>query len=299
MNAGWQQLRFVLAASDIEVAEALLRLAEAEAIDLADPDDTNALLEPAPGCTPLWPRVTVRALFPAVAELAPLVGVLRDTLPSAADIAVMPLDEAHWRRALHIGPQRKLIGRRLALDGPDGDSVPGRVLLKLNFGMAFGTGEHPTTAACLDWIERELPPNLRVLDYGCGSGVLALAALVLGAARAWAIDIEPQALTATRANAALNRCEDRLWVGLPEALPTTQVDCIAANILARTLIDLADEFARRLVPQGRLLASGVLEAQVDDLIAVLQPHFEDFVVVPRDGWIRLSARRNAEAAPRS
>jgi ribosomal protein L11 methyltransferase len=238
--------------------------------------------------------VTLRALFPAAAELAPLIEILRDNVPSASQIAITPVDDARWQSALVAKPKRILIGQRLALVAPDADPVPGRLLLRLHFGVAFGTGEHPTTAGCLEWIERELPPKLRVLDYGCGSGVLALAALVLGADRAWAVDIEPQALAATLANARLNRCEDRIWIGPPETLPTTEVDCIVANILARTLIDLAGEFARRLVPGGWLLASGVLESQVDGLVEALNPHFEDFESSARAGWVCVRARRAAQ-----
>jgi ribosomal protein L11 methyltransferase len=298
MSAGWQQLRFVLRASEIDVAEALLRLADAQAVDLSDPGDEHALLEPAPGSTPLWPVIALRALFPAAVELRPLIEILRDSVMSASDIAVAPLDDT-WQSALAAPPRRILVGRRLALVGPEADVVPGRLPLRLHFGVAFGTGEHPTTGACLEWIERELPPYLRVLDYGCGSGVLGLAALVLGASAVWAVDIEPQALAATRANARLNRCEGRIWIGPPDALPDVEVDCIVANILARTLIDLAGEFAHRLVAGGWLLTSGVLENQVDDLVDALNPYFDDFAMETREGWVCLRARRAAQQPTRS
>ena len=111
-------------------------------------------------------------------------------------------------------------------------------------GLAFGTGEHPTTALCLDWLERHVASGMTVLDYGCGSGILALAALALGARFAYAVDNDPQALTATSANAALNGAAERLFVGAPEALPAVAVDVLAANILAGPLVELAPTFAR-------------------------------------------------------
>jgi ribosomal protein L11 methyltransferase len=160
-------------------------------------------------------------------------------------------------------------------------------------GLAFGTGEHPTTSLCLDWLERHVASGSTLLDYGCGTGVLALAALVLGARQAFAVDNDDQALLATRTNAELNGLTDRLAVSAPEALPAVAVDVLAANILAGPLVQLAPKFATYVRPGGRLVLSGVLEAQAAYVAAAYAPYFGELEPALRDGWVRLAGRRNA------
>src|SRR5690606_31563513 len=159
-----------------------------------------------------------------------------------------------------------------------------------HMGHAFGTGAHPTTALCLEWIESALQPGGSVRDFGCGSGVLALAAIALGAQSAWATDNDAEALTAARRNAALNGAGDRLWIGPPEALPDLRYDLVLANILARPLIERADWFANRLVAGGRIVLSGVLDRQRDEVVAAYRRRFEGVSIAGRDGWLRIAAR---------
>jgi ribosomal protein L11 methyltransferase len=158
-------------------------------------------------------------------------------------------------------------------------------------GLAFGTGEHATTALCLEWLERHVASGMTVLDYGCGSGILALAALALGARFAYAVDTDPQALTATRANAALNGAAERLFVDAPEKLPAVVVDMLVANILAGPLIELAPTFAERVVPGGMVVLSGILESQAARVAAAYAPHLENVDQAAREGWVRLAGRR--------
>jgi ribosomal protein L11 methyltransferase len=294
VSSSWQQLSFALKATELEAAETLLRLADAQAISLLDSED-RPLLEPAPGTTPLWPAITVRALFPAQASLDPLARILRQRIASCEALTIARIDDAQWQAAMSSGPKGQTIGTRLALAGRDAAPVPGRALVRLNFGVAFGTGEHATTAMCLSWLDRGLASGACVLDYGCGSGILALAALALGAQRAWAVDIEPQALAATHANAELNDCLQRLWIGEPAALPDIQADVILANILAGALCELAPTFASHLGPGGHLVVSGLLETQQAQVHAALAPYFGEFAAEPRDAWICLSAIRNGAA----
>jgi ribosomal protein L11 methyltransferase len=190
--------------------------------------------------------------------------------------------------------QARAIGKRLWL-APAGDaSAPhDRLAVRIHMGLAFGTGEHPTTALCLEWLERHAAPHTTVLDYGCGSGILALAALALGARFAYAVDNDDQALTATRANAALNGAVDRLFVGSPESLPAVAVDLLLANILAGPLIALAPAFARHVVPGGMLVLSGILERQAAAVASAYAPFFGPLEQATRDGWVRLAGRRNA------
>jgi ribosomal protein L11 methyltransferase len=165
------------------------------------------------------------------------------------------------------------------------------VAVKLNLGLAFGTGDHPTTALCLEWLDANLEPGTRLLDYGCGSGILAIAALRLGAATASAVDIDPQALLATRENADLNNVASQLWIGLPDDLPETEADVLVANILAGPLQDLAARFHELVSPGGRIVLSGILAGQSRAVQEAYAGHFGPFDEQQCDGWIRLSATR--------
>ena len=287
----WQELQVSLQASDLERTEALLRLAGAQAISLADGGD-SALLEPPPGSTPLWPSLSVTALFPQDAVLDRVVALLHSSLDMTPGITVRTLRDEEWEKTWLERPKTRRFGRRLMLSGaeashPDFDGV----VVKLNLGLAFGTGDHPTTALCLEWLDAELPGGARVLDYGCGSGILAIAALRLGATAAWGVDIDPQALRASRDNAALNGVEDRLWVGLPGALADIEVDILIANILAGPLQDLNQAFADCLRPGGHVVLSGILETQSAAVQEAYSARFGPFIERRRDGWICLSATR--------
>ncbi|HEY9183105.1 MAG TPA: 50S ribosomal protein L11 methyltransferase, partial [Gammaproteobacteria bacterium] len=242
---------------------------------------------------PLWPTVIVRASFLPDADLSPLCDLLRDSC-SAVDLSVTGLEESAWKRGLRQTVEARSIGRRLWLAPADDETGPAdRTRIRLNMGLAFGTGAHPTTALCLEWLDAHLIPGATVIDYGCGSGVLAIAALALGASRAWAVDNDSQALLATSANAALNGVSDRLFVGAPESLPAVTVDVLVANILAAPLIELAPAFTACLKPEGALVLSGVLEHQAPRVAAAFAPHFGAFEIDVAQGWARLAARRNS------
>ena len=138
--------------------------------------------------------------------------------------------------------------------------APGAVVLKLDPGLAFGTGTHPSTALCLEWLDAQLEPGATVIDYGCGSGILAIAAVLLGASRAEAFDIDPQALAATHGNAAANGVDGRIVVHEEDAGLRAGADFVVANIIARTLVELAPRLAALVRPGGQLLLAGVLDA---------------------------------------
>jgi ribosomal protein L11 methyltransferase len=289
---GRRQMTLQLAAADVPRAEALLALAGAETFALADAAD-DPVFEPEPSTAPLWPNVTLHAVFAGDADLEPLRELLAATFPSTT-VAVATLPEAAWRPSLEQGVRARPIGARLWLAPADEPHVPeGRSVVRIHMGLAFGTGEHPTTALCLDWLEGHVVSGSTLLDYGCGTGVLALAALVLGAGRAFAVDNDEQALLATRANAELNGLSDRLLICGPEALPAVEVDVLAANILAGPLVELAAKFAAYVRPGGRVILSGVLEAQAARVAAAYAPYFGEIEQAARDGWVRLTGRRNA------
>ena len=287
-----QRLTLELTAADVPNAEALLTLAGAETIALHDAAD-DPVLEPEPNTAPLWPNVVLHALYASDVDLEPLRKVLAGAFPASA-VRIDVLPESAWARGLQQAGGARPIGARLWLAPASDTRIPeGRTAVHINMGLAFGTGEHPTTSLCLEWLESHVESGSTVLDYGCGTGVLALAALALGARRAFAVDNDNQALIATRANAELNGVAERLYIGAPEELPAVTVDVLAANILAEPLVALATTFAKHVRPGGRLVLSGILEAQAARVGAAYQPHFHDFEQSARDGWVRLTARRNA------
>lgn len=169
---------------------------------------------------------------------------------------------------------------------------PGAVNLLLDPGLAFGTGTHPTTALCLEWLDAQTLAGEQVLDFGCGSGILAIAALLLGADHAIGTDIDIQAIEASRDNAKRNGiAEDRFALYLPEQLPAGQSDTVVANILAGPLVALAPQIIERVKPGGRLALSGILAEQADDVRAAYADAFRLDPTAEKDGWVRISGTR--------
>jgi ribosomal protein L11 methyltransferase len=286
----WRQISLHLDAAEAARAEVLLQLAGAAAVAVADAAD-SPLLEPEVGATPLWPTVRVEALFPDTIDLAQLSHLLADALDCQTPPEVAALADEDWIDAW----RQRVVQRRFERLSvvPAGDAAPadGSVPVWLTMGLAFGTGQHPTTALCLEWLGANDTSRARVLDYGAGSGVLAIAALKLGASAAWAVDIDPQALSAARENAALNDVAPSLWVGLPDALPAFEADLILANIVAGPLVALAPDFAARSRAGAQLVLSGILQAQVESVAAAYAPYYEDMDTAEREGWARLVFRR--------
>lgn len=284
----WQQLTLRIAASDLPRTEALLRLAGAAAVAIAD-DGDHAILEPEPGTTPLWPRLSVRALFDADLALAGIEAALGPLVGSG--VTIEHLDEAELARAAEQKIEPAVFGPRLELVPAEDLTTARGTALGLHMGLAFGTGQHPTTRLCLEWLARAAIDGATVLDYGCGTGVLALAALKLGAASATAIDNEPQALDATRRNASLNGLTTRLAVAPPGPLPPDGFDLVLANILAGPLIDHAGTFADAQPAGGRIVLSGLLAAQVDEVEARYAHWYHAFERRELAGWALLTAAR--------
>ncbi|MCK6370558.1 MAG: 50S ribosomal protein L11 methyltransferase, partial [Gammaproteobacteria bacterium] len=261
----WLQVELLVSAEAVDAVETALGGLGALSVSL---DDAGCvpILEPAPGTTPLWPQVRVTALLPAASERKRIGQVLRPFLLTATpDIRFSPVAERDWVREFReqLAPQRfgaKLWICPIGTPCPD----PGGISVALEPGLAFGSGSHPTTALCLAWLAGLETGGAAVLDYGCGSGVLAVAALALGARSATALDIDPQALEATRENAVRNGVSPRLRVTHPEDLgPEERFDIVVANILADTLIDLAPILKRHCRTGARVALSGILASQAE------------------------------------
>ena len=263
-------------------------------VTLEDAGD-DPLLEPEPGTTPLWPHVRVRALYEHPVDPE----AVRSALPvvaAAANVAVREIAERDWIAAsredivpieigsLWIGPQWAT-------------PAPGRTVVRLEPGLAFGSGSHPTTRLCLERLAAAPPAGMDVIDYGCGSGILAVVAAALGARRVVALDIDPQALRATTENARINGVSDRVSVVAADAATHAAVEpasLVVANILAGPLVELAPMLAALTAPGGDLTLSGILEAQADEVAGACRDAFDMKVGARSEGWVRLDGRRREE-----
>jgi ribosomal protein L11 methyltransferase len=279
-------------ALDPQRVESACFSAGALAVTLTDMRD-DAVLEPAPGEVRLWPATQLRALFAADLASPQLVASLGTVLglpPERIEVAAIAdrAWEREWLRDFHA----MRFGRRLWI-APAHEPVnePGAVVVELDPGLAFGTGTHPTTALCLEWLDAHLPERARVIDYGCGSGVLAVAAAKLGATVAYAWDIDPQARVATRDNARRNRVAAAVRLPAIEAKLPPGADVLLANILAAPLIELAPRFAQLVRPAGALVLSGLLDANSAQVTCAYAPWFDIRVFSGRDGWSCLAGVR--------
>jgi ribosomal protein L11 methyltransferase len=277
------------AAPDLEDA---LERAGALSVTLEDAAD-HPVLEPAPGETPLWPRVRVTALFDERTDPLPVAALLTGLPggPGPRDIDIGLLEDRVWEREWLSRFEPMRFGRRLwVCPGGRMPPDPDAVVLRLDPGLAFGTGTHPTTRLCLAWLDGAGLEGCEVVDYGCGSGILALAAALLGARRVIAIDNDPQAVIAARDNAVANGLENRVETRAPGS-STPSADVLLANILAGPLIELAPAFGTSVRPGGRLVLSGILAAQGPAVAAAYAPWFDLASPAAEDGWLCFSGRR--------
>lgn len=304
-NPDWLEVSATLPRERSEAAESDLLAAGAMAVTLLDAED-QPVLEPAPGETPLWPMVRITGLYPGDADPLRVLAELSRLAPGI-DWRPSRLAGRAWEREWlrDFGPLR--FGRRLAVVPGGQDAPQGSVVVRLDPGLAFGTGTHPTTALCLEWLDALAPApagaasplaGALVVDYGCGSGILAIAALRLGARAAIGVDLDPQALLATHDNAAANEVADRLIACAPEELDVVlhgrKADILLANILAGPLHELLPEFAARLRPGGQLALSGILADQAEALSRRAATWFEIEPPETREEWARLAGRRKVE-----
>jgi ribosomal protein L11 methyltransferase len=292
-------LSFDLRGIDPESAEAAAIACGAIAVTFVDAGD-DPVLEPAPGEVRLWHTTRVQCLFAAQRDIAALRSALGAMLAlDAGAIEAITIAERIWEREWlkHFHPLR--FGRRLWVC-PHHERIeqPGAAVVMLDPGLAFGTGTHPSTARCLEWLDTHLqePPttckaNLRVIDYGCGSGVLALAAVKLGAREAHCFDIDPQALIATAANAEVNGIASQVYVhDAADTLPAN-AELLLANILAGPLCALAARFASLVQSGGTLVLAGLMTHEASEVTEAYAPWFDVVGFGEREGWMGLAGRR--------
>jgi ribosomal protein L11 methyltransferase len=276
----------------VQVAEEAAFELGALSVTLTDSRD-DAVLEPAPGEIRLWPATRMQALFPAGADSDRIVATLTRQLGAAAQ-AIQPrvvadrIWEREWLKDFHA----MRFGTRLwVCPGHEVVNDPQAVVVLLDPGLAFGTGTHPTTAMCLTWLDRQLASGARVIDFGCGSGILAIAALKLGARKAWCHDIDPQALHATAENAQANGVAKATVLCDSAATLPAGVDVLLANILSGPLCELAEKFAALVRPGGHVILSGLMEHQEAEVTAAYDAWFDTSSIAVREGWVALQAVR--------
>jgi ribosomal protein L11 methyltransferase len=288
------ELRFNTIDLAPDAAEAACFALGASAVTLSDAGD-DPILEPSPGTTPLWPNVTVSALFPGEADAAALSRALAARLQRPTlEILPVRIEDRLWEREWLKDFKPRRHGRRLWVcpggqpPSPAADE-PTPVVLALDPGLAFGTGTHASTALCLAFLDRAPLAGRAVLDFGCGSGILAIAALLLGASRALAVDIDAQALTATRENAERNHVRDRLEVRAAAMPLLGPYALVLANILAEPLISERERLAG--AAGAELVLAGILLAQAPAVAAAYDPWFDMRVRATQDGWALLVGGR--------
>lgn len=276
-----------------EAVETILTRHGAEAITLTDAAD-DPVLEPAPGETPLWQEVCITGLFPPSADFPALEKDLLTSLgvPVLPDWHVETLEDRAWEREWLKDFRPMRFGRRLwVVPGDQQVSADDALVLRLDPGLAFGTGTHPSTRLCLEWLETLPLAGRRVLDFGCGSGILSIAAALLGARSVVALDIDHQALTATRSNARRNGVADRIETCDHPGSTRADFDVVAANILAKTLALNASTICSRLKAGGALALAGILDHQAA-AVAGAYREWIDFDAPEASGeWVRLTGTR--------
>ena len=288
----WLQFSIDVLREQVEAVTAALEDAGAQSVTLQDAAD-ELLIEPVPGTRPVWRNPRVVALFPAEADARAIEAALRDALADPLPaLTVSVLEDRDWSSTWRETFRPTRFGEHLWVC-PSGEACPDSdaVMVTLDPGFAFGTGTHATTAMCLEWLDRHPPAGGSVIDYGCGSGILAIAARKLGAGRVLATDIDASALEATRANALVNGIGADFDVCFPQDLDTTPVDLVLANILANPLQELAAELAGYLRPGGTILLTGILEDQAKAVMSSYAAWIEFDPPHRRDEWVLLTGTR--------
>src|SRR5690554_685058 len=294
----WLQIKTLINPEQAEAFENWLVDAGACAITLTDAED-QPVFEPIRGTTPLWQSTLLTGLYDGKQNADQMLHTMQALWQTNYPDKPMPelqleiLEDKDWIREWMDSFKPMHMGERLWivpswLEAPDADAVN----LILDPGLAFGTGTHPTTKLCLQWLASLNLENKTLLDFGCGSGILGIAGLLLGAKQAWGTDIDPQALQASQQNAERNHLDpQRFPVYYPEKCPDISCDVLVANILAGPLISLAQELASRIKPGGSMALSGILSHQAEEVSRAYSPWFELDKPTQEDDWVRITGKR--------
>lgn len=290
----WQQLQLRTSAANSESLEQLLMEYGAVAISFVDAED-QPLFQIEPGSTVIWDATILVALFESNLNLSQCLASLANNpaIDNRANLVIEILEDQNWERAWMDEFHAMQYGPALWIcpswqTPPD----PSAINIMLDPGLAFGSGTHATTSLCLEWLSASDLSNTTVVDYGSGSGVLAIGAALLGAGRVIAVDNDPQAITATLDNSQRNNIGlETLTAHLPDDTPDTEADILLANILAGPLLTLAPTLKKLIKPSGSIVLSGILEEQIDMILEVYDPLFTMQAPQIKDGWVRLTGTK--------
>lgn len=296
----WVQLHIQSDRDHAELLEELLLEAGAEAVSMEDSEDTP-LYEPERGTTPLWDSTRVTGLFQGEADLESVRAQVNEAWHAATQthlehIETELLEDREWERAWMDDFRPERFGNRLWIcPSWQEPPAPEAVNLILDPGLAFGSGTHPTTRLCLEWLDQADVQGLDIIDYGCGSGILGLAALKLGARHVIGVDNDPQALDASRDNARRNGVsDDALDLYLPEDQPSQDCELMLANILAQPLMSLAPTLAEQVRPGGTIVLSGILSTQADSISDRYAQWFTMESPTEQEGWVCITGKRHTD-----
>ncbi|MDR3478896.1 MAG: 50S ribosomal protein L11 methyltransferase [Gammaproteobacteria bacterium] len=290
----WLELHITTTSDHADALGEQLTELGAQALTLRDAGNAP-VYEPAPGETPTWQSTTLVGLFDDTQDMSAVMKLMSAKLAAGVlqDFRLETLPDQPWERTCLQDFKPLRFGKRLCIcpsweTPPEDDCVN----VILDPGLAFGTGTSPTTALCLEWLDQNVQNGDTVIDYGCGSGILALAALKLGAKQVFAVDYDPQALLATRDNGERNQLmPPELEVFLPDDFVGREVDIVVANILAKSLIELAPYLASLAKPKGRILLSGILITQAEAVLEVYREWFTMPEPTSKEEWVRLEGIR--------
>ncbi|MCW8932915.1 MAG: 50S ribosomal protein L11 methyltransferase [Gammaproteobacteria bacterium] len=287
----WLQLTLEATHRNSEQLSDILSQAGAASVTLQDAHD-DPIFEPPPGSTPLWKDLFLTGLFEADINVDSVLSFIETHYGKLPPYTLNPLEDKDWIRAWMDDFKPMQFGERVWIcpswhTPPDPDAVN----IMLDPGLAFGTGTHPTTSLCLKWLDLHFQGPIEVIDYGCGSGILGIAAGLLGATRVYAVDLDPQALLATQANAEKNNIVNNIKMfsvpDFKQQNKTLQCPLLLANILAGPLVDLSTMLSSHVAPKGKIVLSGILAEQADKIAATYQKWFRIDEIIQEGDWVRV------------
>ena len=289
-NDEYHQIEFNIAKDDLAETEKILESYQPISISMQGFGEEK-IYEPLPGEMPIWEKIRVKAMYQNIKNLSDLENEIinKTNIKTLNNKVIRAIGEKDWQEEWVQSSKPMRFGEKLWIY-PDHliDNLEGKVCVNLNPGLAFGTGSHPTTRLCLEWLEKSNLDQKSVLDYGCGSGILGISAIKLGAKSVTAIDLDPQAVIASKNNAEKNHVQQEIKITDNNKKIEKNFNIIVANILAKPLIELAPYFYKKLNQDGVICLSGILEGQINIIKDAYIKYFNLSEIKIKDGWVLMS-----------
>ena len=289
-NDEYHQIEFNIAKDDLAETEKILESYQPLSISMQGFGEEK-IYEPLPGEMPIWEKIRVKAMYQNIKNLSDLENEIinKTNIKILNNKVIKAIGEKDWQEEWVQSSKPMRFGEKLWIY-PDHliDNLEGKVCVNLNPGLAFGTGSHPTTRLCLEWLEKSNLDQKSVLDYGCGSGILGISAIKLGAKSVTAIDLDPQAVIASKNNAEKNHVQQEIEITDNNKTIEKNFNIIVANILAKPLIELAPYFYKKLNKEGAICLSGILEGQINIIKDAYLRYFNLSEIKIKDGWVMMS-----------